>query len=1053
MSELDIVVLFDTNFEVNDAVHNFMDESTNVVFRDVLFVNLKFLTKSTIFFSTIKEEIKYMIDLRKSITGDIREECEFSKTEFPNLQFRLLPTIYATTIREKCDNLILLHITAKSFVYHYKKLVQNLFTTNQYNLKEALPKNHMQYNDVLLSKFQTLIYDNTHHELIREMSNGNERKPSNYFYLNIDDINHQSDFLNKIHELQGNYTKMTEEISLTSTDLCRKRVIHLNVITATTIAKLDRIILPSLIYLSTNRTGFIRSSTGEVQYLLADGLTTIDINFHRNQSQDIIVHNPLDISLNFQFYSFDYLIDNVTEDRLERKLKYFRELLSSNSKEVLSQLASKDFREKHELLLEKEYLIYFTYQSLITEKDDLLKRIISNTELFNMKLYDRKFLFLHELFKCIAYVRRQKIYDFKKKDIHPNNSIRNLLDIFLVAPKMKRIIQFTGLPALGTWYRVDDKVHGDYLKNPFLTNQQRNIIPVNIVVSEPFIFKNEYGSREEYLRLLRLNKKRYLALETAGVKVGRILKVRRECMSESSGKYVNRIGDEYFGYVIDMMLHLADRMNLVFDVCEPYDGTFGILSPDNKWNGALRTMMDGKIDLILTDLTRTADRARVIDYTAEFFPHSGISLVWSGNNNKETLFNFVKVFDGYVWLYIGLAIMLSSVITWFFEYFSPHAEYKEKLRKNSLSSLSEMGNERNKDPEIERIPIDNDFTLVESLWSILGSFLLTEGLQRILSPSTLVYMTFFWFFTAIVVSTYQANLAARLTVSRLQQEYTIDEMIQMPNKKFFVENNSVVLQYFENMKSIEELFTGHWQQKTMYNEDDDTNGFSTWTYPLRKHFTVIFNGRLNRIKTVAEVVEIVKRNKNAAGFMETAFVEYQRNKDCALTTLKEQFSVKTYGFGVRQGVYLEDDSLLNSISFRLRQMQENKTLTELKEFWWSFDTESSCKSENTKWTFGIMNNKENSENSIDINTIGGTFILLAGGIILAFVVCIIQWCSFNISNRFRINHIGCWRNMAVNFMTKMRKFSSVSNHTTEMPVDVIDGFRKDKDEYLDSTTF
>ena len=47
---------------------------------------------------------------------------------------------------------------------------------------------------------------------------------------------------------------------------------------------------------------------------------------------------------------------------------------------------------------------------------------------------------------------------------------------------------------------------------------------------------------------------------------------------------------------------------------KPYDEQWGLLDHDGKWNGMIRELVDGDIDIASAGLAISLDRALVVDY-------------------------------------------------------------------------------------------------------------------------------------------------------------------------------------------------------------------------------------------------------------------------------------------------------------------------------------------------------------------------------------------------------------------------------------------------------
>ena len=46
----------------------------------------------------------------------------------------------------------------------------------------------------------------------------------------------------------------------------------------------------------------------------------------------------------------------------------------------------------------------------------------------------------------------------------------------------------------------------------------------------------------------------------------------------------------------------------------PYDGQWGLLESDGKWNGMIRELVDGDIDIASGGLAISLERAMVVDF-------------------------------------------------------------------------------------------------------------------------------------------------------------------------------------------------------------------------------------------------------------------------------------------------------------------------------------------------------------------------------------------------------------------------------------------------------
>lgn len=77
-------------------------------------------------------------------------------------------------------------------------------------------------------------------------------------------------------------------------------------------------------------------------------------------------------------------------------------------------------------------------------------------------------------------------------------------------------------------------------------------------------------------------------------------------------------------------------------------------------------------------------------------------------------------------------------------------------------------------------------------------------------------MAGFWFFSVIMMSTFTANLAAFLTVSRMGSAInSMTELASQSDIKYSVVAESSVMTYFKRMAAIEESFYTIWKDMSM----------------------------------------------------------------------------------------------------------------------------------------------------------------------------------------------------------------------------------------------
>ena len=93
-----------------------------------------------------------------------------------------------------------------------------------------------------------------------------------------------------------------------------------------------------------------------------------------------------------------------------------------------------------------------------------------------------------------------------------------------------------------------------------------------------------------------------------------------------------------------------------------------------------------------------------------------------------------------------------------------------------------------------------------------------------------------WLFGFIIIASYTANLAAFLTVSRLE---TPVESLEDLSKQYKIQysplNGSSAMVYFERMAYIEEKFYQIWKDMSLNDSTDEyeRSKLAVWDYPVR----------------------------------------------------------------------------------------------------------------------------------------------------------------------------------------------------------------------------
>ncbi|KAJ8289261.1 hypothetical protein COCON_G00019200 [Conger conger] len=210
-------------------------------------------------------------------------------------------------------------------------------------------------------------------------------------------------------------------------------------------------------------------------------------------------------------------------------------------------------------------------------------------------------------------------------------------------------------------------------------------------------------------------------------------------------------GNERFeGFCMDLLKELANILGFSYEVRLVPDGKYGSQDEKGQWNGMVRELMEHKADLAVAPLTISYLREKVIDFSKPFLS-TGISILYrKPNSTNNGFFSFLNPMTPDIWVYILLAYLGVSCVLFVIARFSPY-EWYDAHPCNPGSDV-----------------VENNFTLLNSFWFGVGS-LMQQGSELMPKAlSTRIIGGIWWFFTLIIISSYTANLAAFLTVERME---------------------------------------------------------------------------------------------------------------------------------------------------------------------------------------------------------------------------------------------------------------------------------------------
>ncbi len=147
----------------------------------------------------------------------------------------------------------------------------------------------------------------------------------------------------------------------------------------------------------------------------------------------------------------------------------------------------------------------------------------------------------------------------------------------------------------------------------------------------------------------------------------------------------------------------------------------------------------------------TTERESVVDYAKPYMQKT-FGILIKKPEAKSSVFQFLWPLSTNVWLVTSAAVVTVGIILYVMDFFSPNfTEENEDVVSTEASG-----------------PIVEKFTLRETLWFTYGSLV---GAETVVMPRTFsarLLSGAWWFFSLILIASYTANLAAFLTVTKIE---------------------------------------------------------------------------------------------------------------------------------------------------------------------------------------------------------------------------------------------------------------------------------------------
>uniref|UniRef100_A0A673NEF9 Glutamate receptor n=1 Tax=Sinocyclocheilus rhinocerous TaxID=307959 RepID=A0A673NEF9_9TELE len=417
--------------------------------------------------------------------------------------------------------------------------------------------------------------------------------------------------------------------------------------------------------------------------------------------------------------------------------------------------------------------------------------------------------------------------------------------------------------------------------------------------------------------------------------------------------------EQYEGYCVDLAYEIAKHIGFKYKISIVPDGKYGARDPETKiWNGMVGELVYG-VNYIPLTFCDVLTYYFVVLFIQEG-PYVMLKKNWEMYEGNEQ-------YEGYC---VDLAYEIAK-----------HIGFKYKI------SIVPDGKYGARDPETkiwngmgtDGLPSDqppNEFGIFNSLWFSLGAFM-QQGCD--ISPRSLsgrIVGGVWWFFTLIIISSYTANLAAFLTVERMVSPIeSAEDLAKQTDIAYGTLDSGSTKEFFRRSKIA------------VYEK--------MWSYMKSAEPTVF-------TKTTAEGVARVRKSKGKYAFLlESTMNEYtEQRKPCDTMKVGGNLDSKGYGVATPKG-----SQLRTPVNLAVLKLSESGVLDKLKNKWWYDKGECGPKDSGSK---------DKSSQALSLSNVAGVFYILVGGLGLAMLVALIEFCyrSRNEAKRMKLTFTEAMRNKA-----------------------------------------
>ncbi|XP_052323172.1 glutamate receptor ionotropic, kainate 4 isoform X3 [Oncorhynchus keta] len=351
--------------------------------------------------------------------------------------------------------------------------------------------------------------------------------------------------------------------------------------------------------------------------------------------------------------------------------------------------------------------------------------------------------------------------------------------------------------------------------------------------------------------------------------------------------------ERYEGFCVDMLKELADILKFKYCINLVGDGVYGVSGTNGTWTGMVGELIS--------------------------------------RGRRPGYFSFLDPFSPGVWLFMLLAYLAVSCVLFLVARLTPYEWYNPHPCLKGRCNL-----------------LINQYSLGNSFWFPVGGFMQQGSTIAPRALSTRCVSGVWWAFTLIIISSYTANLAAFLTVQRMEVPIeSVDDLADQTAIEYGTMHGGSTMTFFQNSR--------YQTYQRM------------WNFMHSKQPSVF-------VKSTEEGIARVV-NSNYAYLLESTMNEYYRQRNCNLTQIGGLLDTKGYGIGMPVGSVYRDE-----FDLAILKLQEDNRLEILKRKWWDG---GKCPKE-----------EDHRAKGLGMENIGGIFVVLVCGLLVAIFMAVLEFMWF-----------------------------------------------------------